>query len=99
MKRCVLAGTLVVVCVLAMAPVARAQSESGSAAIEGLTKDDQGAAVPGVTITVRGLDTGGQLAPIQPPNDGFFQTVTYIGAVAPAPAADWTAGWTAYPQR
>ena len=42
---------------------------------------------------------GGQLAPIQPPNDGFFEAVTYIGAVAPAPAADWTAGWTSYPQR
>jgi len=41
---------------------------------------------------------GGQLAPIQPPNDGFFEPVTYIGAVAPAPAADWTRGWTAFPQ-
>jgi hypothetical protein len=41
---------------------------------------------------------GGQLAPIQPPNDGFFDAVTFIGAVAPAPAADWTAGWTSYPQ-
>ncbi len=42
---------------------------------------------------------GGQVAPIQPPNDGFFETVTYIGAVAPAPAEDWTKGWTAFPQR
>jgi hypothetical protein len=41
---------------------------------------------------------GGQLAPIQPPNDGFFEAVTFIGAVPPAPAPDWTAGWTAYPQ-
>ncbi len=41
---------------------------------------------------------GGQLAPIQPPNDGFFEAVTFIGAVPPAPAADWTAGWTSYPQ-
>jgi hypothetical protein len=39
---------------------------------------------------------GGQLAPIQPPNDGFFQAVTFIGAVGPND--DWTAGWTAYPQ-
>ena len=39
---------------------------------------------------------GGQLAPIQPPNDGFFQAVTFIGAVGPDD--DWTAGWTAYPQ-
>jgi hypothetical protein len=42
---------------------------------------------------------GGQLTPIQPPNDGFFEAVTFIGAVPPAPADDWTRGWTAYPQR
>jgi hypothetical protein len=42
---------------------------------------------------------GGQLAPIQPPNDGFFEAVTFIGAVPPAPADDWTQGWTSYPQR
>ena len=42
---------------------------------------------------------GGQLAPAIPPNDGFFEAVTYIGAVPPAPADDWTRGWTAYPQR
>ncbi len=41
---------------------------------------------------------GGQLAPIQPPNDGFFEAVTFIGAVPPAPADDWTRGWTRYPQ-
>ncbi len=42
---------------------------------------------------------GGQLAPAIPPNDGFFEAVTYIGAVPPAPNDDWTKGWTAYPQR
>jgi hypothetical protein len=42
---------------------------------------------------------GGQLAPIQPPNDGFFEPVTFIGAVPPPPAPDWTRGWTAYPQQ
>ncbi|MGE3577301.1 MAG: hypothetical protein AB7I25_02490 [Vicinamibacterales bacterium] len=41
---------------------------------------------------------GGQLAPTQPPNDGFFETVTYIGAVPPAPAANWMSGWTSFPQ-
>jgi hypothetical protein len=41
---------------------------------------------------------GGQLAPIQPPNDGFFQAVTFIGAVPPPPQDDWTRGWTAFPQ-
>ena len=40
---------------------------------------------------------GGQLAPIQPPADGFFEPVTYIGAVSPT-GDDWTQGWTAYPQ-
>jgi hypothetical protein len=41
---------------------------------------------------------GGQLTPIQPPNDGFFDTVTFIGAVPPAPAENWMTGWTAFPQ-
>ncbi len=42
---------------------------------------------------------GGQLTPVQPPNDGFFSPVTFIGAVAPAPAENWMAGWTSFPQR
>ena len=42
---------------------------------------------------------GGQMSPIQPPNDGFFEPVTWIGAVPPPPADDWTRGWTAFPQR
>ena len=41
---------------------------------------------------------GGQIAPIQPPNDGFFEAVTFIGAVPPAPAPNWMDGWTAFPQ-
>ena len=41
---------------------------------------------------------GGQLTPIQAPNDGFFEAVTYIGAVPPAPAANWMDGWTSFPQ-
>lgn len=41
---------------------------------------------------------GGQLAPIQPPNDGFFDAVTFIGAVPPPPAANWMDGWTSFPQ-
>jgi hypothetical protein len=41
---------------------------------------------------------GGQIAPAIPPNDGFFEVTSYIGAVAPAPADDWTTGWTAFPQ-
>jgi hypothetical protein len=41
---------------------------------------------------------GGQIAPIQPPIDGFFDAVTFIGAVPPAPAANWMTGWTAFPQ-
>jgi hypothetical protein len=42
---------------------------------------------------------GGQIAPIQPPNDGFFEAVTFIGAVPPAPADNWMTGWTSFPQR
>lgn len=41
---------------------------------------------------------GGQMAPAIPPNDGFFDVTSYIGGVAPAPADDWTRGWTSYPQ-
>ncbi|MGE0443784.1 MAG: T9SS C-terminal target domain-containing protein, partial [Vicinamibacterales bacterium] len=41
---------------------------------------------------------GGQMSPIQPPNDGFFEPVTFIGAVPPAPAANWMDGWTSFPQ-
>ena len=39
---------------------------------------------------------GGQLTPATPPNDGFFDVTTFIGAVPPAPAADWTQGWTSF---
>jgi hypothetical protein len=42
---------------------------------------------------------GGQMAPAIPPNDGFFEVTTFLGAVPPVPADDWTKGWTAYPQR
>jgi hypothetical protein len=42
---------------------------------------------------------GGQLAPATPPNDGFFEVTTYVGAVPPPPGDDWTRGWTAFPQR
>jgi hypothetical protein len=41
---------------------------------------------------------GGQLAPIQPPNDGFFDAVTFIGAGAGGTAPNWMAGWTSFPQ-
>ena len=32
-------------------------------------------------------------------NDGFFEAVTFIGAVPPAPADNWMSGWTSFPQR
>ncbi len=32
-----------------------------------------------------------------PPADGFFEAVTYVGAVPPGAASNWTTGWTAYP--
>ena len=34
-----------------------------------------------------------------PPNDGFFQIAQFIGALSSDPAADWTAGWTSFPQK
>lgn len=47
------------------------------------------------------IDTiaGGQLAPATPPNDGFFEVTTFIGAFSPDPAQNWAAGWTSFPQR
>ena len=41
---------------------------------------------------------GGQLAPILPPIDGFFEVTTFIGALPPAPAPNWMDGWTSFPQ-
>ena len=55
-------------------------------------------AAPNFQPTSPATLAGGQLAPIQPPNDGFFEPVTFIGAVAPFPSANWMAGWTAFPQ-
>jgi hypothetical protein len=37
---------------------------------------------------------GGQLGPAIPPIDGFFEVTTFIGALSPNPAEDWTQGWT-----
>ncbi|MGE0594671.1 MAG: T9SS C-terminal target domain-containing protein [Vicinamibacterales bacterium] len=43
---------------------------------------------------------GGQLAPALPPNDGFFEPVTFIGGLSPNPALDWTReGWTNFDRR
>ena len=42
---------------------------------------------------------GGQLAPATPPNDGFFEVTTFIGALSPDPALDWTHGWTNFDRR
>jgi len=39
---------------------------------------------------------GGQFTPATPPNDGFFEVTTFIGALSPDPAQDWTLGWTDY---
>jgi hypothetical protein len=41
----------------------------------------------------------GQLAPATPPNDGFFEVTTFIGALSPDPALDWTLGWTNFDRR
>jgi len=65
----------------------------------GLSADCFNHEAPNFQPTSTATLAGGQLAPIQPPNDGFFEAVTFIGAVPPAPADNWMTGWTAFPQR
>jgi hypothetical protein len=55
-------------------------------------------AAPNFQPTSLATLAGGQLAPILPPNDGFFEVTTYIGAVPPFPAPNWLDGWTSFPQ-
>jgi len=52
-----LVPVLFAVALMCPSPLA-AQSESGSAAITGVARDDQGAVVPGVTVSARHMDTG-----------------------------------------
>ena len=42
---------------------------------------------------------GGQLGPATPPNDGFFEVTTFVGALSPNPEQDWTVGWTNFDRR
>ena len=65
----------------------------------GLSPDCSNHSSPNFQPTSSATLAGGQLSPIQPPNDGFFQAVTFIGAVPPPPADDWTRGWTNFEQR
>src|SRR6187402_1565793 len=45
---------------LALGSAAFAQSNAANGTIEGTVKDDQGALLPGVTVTVANVDTGDQ---------------------------------------
>ena len=54
-------------------------------------------AAPNFQPTAGGL-AGGGMIPFNPPMDGFFDPVSFVGAVPPPPAANWMAGWTAFPQ-
>jgi hypothetical protein len=65
----------------------------------GLSPDCSNHANPNFQPVSAATLAGGQLPPIQPPNDGFFQAVTFIGAVPPPPGDDWTRGWTSFAQR
>jgi hypothetical protein len=65
----------------------------------GLSPDCFNLENPNFAPTSAATLAGGQLAPIQPPNDGFFSAVTFIGAVPPPPADNWMTGWTSFPQR
>ncbi len=53
---------------------------------------------PNFRPTVASL-AGGQLAPATPPNDGFFEVTTFVGAFSPDPEQDWTRGWTDFALR
>jgi hypothetical protein len=55
---------------------------------------------PNYRPSSRATLAGGQLAPAIPPNDGFFEVTTYVGALSPDPSQDWTRrGWTNFDRR
>jgi Carboxypeptidase regulatory-like domain len=56
---CLFGNTLILLSLLLLAPIVSiAQSESGSAAVEGTVTDANGASVAGASVTVRNLETG-----------------------------------------
>ena len=80
--------------------VAIIRTGGGMGALQQFTNDKRQlyAAIERVRYRVLGRAGIGAFAPIQPPNDGFFEAVTFIGAVPPAPAPNWMDGWTSFPQ-
>ncbi|HEX9636963.1 MAG TPA: hypothetical protein VGB99_05485, partial [Acidobacteriota bacterium] len=40
----------------------------------------------------------GRMPVAAPPDDGFFEPVDFIGAMGWEASADWTKGWTSFPQ-
>ena len=58
---------------------ARAQSESGNAAIEGIVLDSNGAAVSGASITVRNVETGLERTAVTGGNGRFNAPVLPVG--------------------
>ena len=50
-------------------------------------------------VPAAGSLAGGLLPPIQPPADGFFEPVTFTGAVGPNSEDNWISGWTAFEQQ
>ena len=59
-----------------------AQSDSGSAAIEGIVKDQNGAVVQGATIVVRNKDTNLERTLTTSANGSFASSVLPVGAYA-----------------
>ena len=49
-------------------------------------------------VPTPGSLAAGLLPPIQPPADGFFEPVSFIGAVGPGADDNWISGWTSFPQ-
>src|SRR5215510_6881711 len=66
-------------CACALGASAFAQSESGSAAIEGAITDARGAVVPGATVTARNLETGLQRAATTDARGGFNVLALPVG--------------------
>ncbi len=62
------------------APAARAQSQAANGSIEGTIVDSSGAALPGVTVTVTGVDTGASRSVVSNENGVYRAPLLPLGA-------------------
>jgi hypothetical protein len=54
-------------------------------------------AYSGTADLVPGATSPAATGAAMPPNDGFFEQATYVGAFPPGATAHWATGWTAFP--